>query len=177
MRKTIPVILAAACLLLSGSACKRQERVRVQHTEEEPPQLATTIHAADPRSSSQFVSGFHGIEQNAWRWTEGKFAVVLRVPRGAAEKGALLTVKLSVPDPIISKLNAISLSAAIEDTKLAPETFTQAGEFTYEREIPAAALARDTAKVEFALDKSLPAGTVDQRELGVIVSSIGLESR
>ena len=32
-------------------------------------------------------------------------------------------------------------------------------------------------KVEFALDRYLPAGTVDPRELGVIVTSVGFEPR
>ncbi len=177
MRKTIPAILLAASLLLAPAACKRRERVRVQHTEEEAPQLATLVHAADPRSSAQFVSGFHDIEQNAWRWTEGRFAVVLRVPRGAAEKGAVLRLKLAVPDPVIAKLQTVTLRASIDGTSFTPETFTQSGEFTYEREIPADLMAGESAKVEFFLDKSLPAGDVDRRELGVIVSSVGFETR
>jgi hypothetical protein len=177
MRRILIAILLAASLLLAGAACKRRDRVRVQHTEEEAPQLATTVHVADPRSSAQLVSGFHDVEQGAWRWTAGKFAVVLRTPRGAAEKGAVLRLKFSLPEAVIAKLNAVSLGAAVGESKLAPETFTQAGEFTYEREVPPEAMAGESAKVDFYLDKSLPAGAVDLRELGVIVTSVGFESK
>lgn len=177
MRRILIATLLAASLLLAGAACKRRERVRVQHTEEEAPQLATTVHVADPRSSAQLVSGFHDIEQGAWRWTAGKFSVVLRTPRGAAEKGAVLRLKLSVPDPVISNLKVVSLGAAVGESRLAPETFTQSGEFTYEREVPAEALTGESAKIDFFLDKSLPAGAVDLRELGVIVTSVGFESK
>jgi hypothetical protein len=175
--RTFIVLTLTATLLLAGAGCKRRERVRVQHTEEEAPQLATTIHVADPRSAAQLVSGFHDVEQNAWRWTAGKFAVMLRIPRGAAEKGAVLRLKFSVPEPVLAKLKTVSLGASIDGTTLTPETFTQPGEFTYEREVPAALMARDSAKIDFFLDKSLPPGSVDLRELGVIVSSVGLESK
>lgn len=175
MRNWIVVTVAATLVLAAG--CKRSERARVQHTEEEAPRLATAVHVADPRSAAQLVSGFHDVEQNAWRWTAGKFTVMLRTPRGAAEKGAVLRLKFSVPEPVLAKLKTISLGASIDGTTLTPETFTQPGEFTYEREVPAALMARETAKIDFFLDKALPPGTVDQRELGVIVSSVGLESK
>lgn len=176
MRNLIVLTLTAA-LLTGALGCKRRERARVQHTEEEAPQMATAIHVADPRSAAQLVSGFHDIEQNAWRWTAGRFAVLLRTPRGGAEKGAVLKLKFAVPEAVLERLKTVSLSASVEGTALTPETYTQAGEFTYEREVPAAVMARDALKIEFALDKSLPPGTVDLRELGVIASSVGLESK
>lgn len=175
MRKTLPAILLAASLLWGPAACKRRDRAGAQHTEEEAPQLATIVHAADPRTAAQFVSGFHDIEQNAWRWTAGRFAVVLRVPRGAAEKGAVLRLKFSVPEPVVEKLKTVTLRASIEGTGFEPESFTQAGEFTYEREIPAALMTGESTRVEFSLDRALPAGEIDRRELGVIVSSVGFE--
>lgn len=167
----------AAALMLGGAACKRNGKVRVEATEEEPPQLATAVHVADPRAAAQLVSGFYDIEQNSWRWTAGKFSVVLRTPRLAAQKGAVLKLKFSVPEAVISKLNAVSLSATIDGTGVPPETYTQSGEFIYTREVPPAGLTRDAAKIDFALDKCLAAGAVDARELGVIVTSVALEAK
>jgi hypothetical protein len=43
--------------------------------------------------------------------------------------------------------------------------------------VPASALSSDAVSAEFALDKFLPPGTVDQRELGVVVTSIGFEAK
>jgi hypothetical protein len=173
-------VMAAALLILSLAflmpACKRHRRVTVQ-TEEEGPPLATIIHTADPHAASQLLSGFYGVEQNSWRWTAGKFSVVLRPPRTAASRGATLQLKFTVPDVVIAKLKAISLSAAVNGTPLAPESYTQAGQFTYSRDVPANLLGGDSVKVDFSLDRTLPPTPSDQRELGVVVSTIGFEPK
>ena len=171
------LLLAALAAVIALTGCRSKQKVRVQATEEEAPTLASTVHVADPRSSAQLVSGFYGVEQNAWRWTAGKFTVLLRPPHGAAQNGATLQLKLSVPDPVIAKLKTVSLGASVGATKLPPETYTQAGEFTYTRDIPPGALSADAVKIDFALDKAIPPGEVDQRELGVVVTSVGLDPK
>jgi len=169
--------VAALTAVIALAGCRAKQKVRVQATEEEAPSLASVVHVADPRASAQLVSGFYGVEGNAWRWTAGKFSVLLRPPRGAAQNGAVLQLKFSVPDPVIARLKTISLSASVGSTKLSPETYTQTGEFTYARDLPPAALASDAVKVDFMLDKSIPPGDVDQRELGIVVTSVGLEPK
>lgn len=170
------ILLAAACAV--APSCKRKEPVQVQETIEEPETtLLSTVHVADPAASQQLIKGFHTVEQNAWRWTMGKFSVLLRPPRTAAEKGAVLQLKLAVPDPIIAKLKTVALSASIQGVALSPETYSQAGEFTYSREVPAKALQGETVQVDFSLDKFLPSGAADSRELGIVVSMVGLEPK
>ncbi len=164
-------------VLILTPACKRQEGVRVTETDERPATLTSVIHVADPQAVPQLLRGFHSVEQSAWRWTMQRFAVVLRPPAGATENGALLNLRLSVPEPVIDKLRTISLSAAIAGSTLAPESYTQPGEFTYTREIPPKLLAGEAVNVEFTLDKALPPSGADQRELGVVVASVGLESK
>ncbi|MFB3828468.1 MAG: hypothetical protein ACE15B_16995 [Bryobacteraceae bacterium] len=174
MRRTTLAAILAACALLAG--CK-QRQVRVQQTEEEAPQLATTVHVADPRAAAQLVSGFYDIEQGSWRWTAGKFAVVLRTPRGSAQKGAVLKLKFNIPDAVMGKLGPMAVAASVEGTALKPETYTQPGEYIYSRELAPEVMARDSARVDFHLDKFLPAGAVDSRELGVVVISAGFETK
>ncbi|MCL5746505.1 MAG: hypothetical protein M1541_21670 [Acidobacteria bacterium] len=157
--------------------CNRKEKIRVQQTEEEGATLASMVHMADPQAGSQLVSGFYDIEQNAWRWTAGKFAVVLKTPRGASSAGAMLQFKFSVPDAVLAKLKTVSLDAKVNGKSLSPESYTQPGEFVYSRDIPASLLTGNSVRVDFALDKCLSPGEVDQRELGVIASSIGLEPK
>ena len=171
----------AAAILIAGLAfaplaCKRHPRVTVQ-TEEEGPLLATIVHVADPRASAQLLSGFYGVEQNSWRWTAGKFSVVLRPPRTAAAKGATLQLKFTVPEVVIAKLKAMSLSASVNGIPLSPESYTLPGEFTYTRDVAANLLAGESAKVDFSLDKTMPPSGSDERELGVVVSSVGLEPK
>lgn len=172
MHRLIPVVLLALCL----GGCKRKP-APVQTIEEEPSGLATSVHAADPRAAVQLIRGFHEIEQNSWRWTKGSFAAMLRTPRGAVQRGALLVVKLSIPEPVIDKLKSLTLTARVGAISLPPETYHKPGEFSFTRDVPGTALAGDSVTVEFTLDRFLPAGAVDQRELGVIVTSIGLEAK
>ena len=75
--------LLVASLALAPVACKRHKRVTVL-TEEEGPALASMVATADPHAAAQLLTGFYGIEQNSWRWTAGRFSVVLRPPRTAA---------------------------------------------------------------------------------------------
>jgi len=164
-------------LAFAPLGCKNKAPVRVQETEEEAPRMASTVHMGDPRVETQLINGFYGIEQNSWRWTARQFSLVLRPPFGATEKGATLQVRLSVPDPVIAKLKTVSLSASVNGHQLPPETYTQAGEYTYTRDVPAGSLSGDSVKVEFQLDKAMPPSGADMRELGVVVSSIGLEPK
>jgi hypothetical protein len=163
-------------LLLAPLGCKHR-KVPSRQTEEEAGRLASTIHMGDARMGAQLLNGFYGVENNAWRWTAQQFTVALRPPFGAAQKGANLVVKLTVPPVVIEKQGKVTLSASVAGTPLEPEPYAKAGDYTYKREIPAALLAGDSARVEFRLDKAIPPSAADQRELGIIVLSAGLEPK
>jgi hypothetical protein len=165
-------ILCAALALSLG--CGRQRTAQVGTVEEEDQQLVSMLHVADPNTAIQLVRGFHDIEQNAWRWTRGSFSVALKVPAGASERGAVLELKFVAPEPVIERLKEVTLSASVNGHALEAETYSKAGEYTYRRELPAAALQQEAVTVDFALDKYLAAGEVETRELGIIVSSAGL---
>lgn len=168
--------LAAALLSLLAIAspgCKHRQSPSPS-SEKGAPELASTIHLGDPKVSDQLVSGFHQIEANAWRWTARKFVVVLRAPAGSGQLGAALQMHLTIPPVVIEKLSSVTLSASIGDGALAPETWSKPGDYVYQRDVPANLIQSSAVRVEFQLDKALAGGTVDQRELGIVVSSIGL---
>lgn len=173
---TIHRAAIAAALLAALAGCKSKDRVTVQ-TEEEAPRLATMLATNDPRAQAQLLSGFHGLEGNAWRWTAGHFAVMLRPPLGAGQSGAVLKFKFAIPEVVLKKVTSMTLTATVGGAKLDPETYTKAGDYTYTRDVPATALPGDSAKVEFAFDKFLPAGSVETRELAVIATSVGFEHK
>jgi hypothetical protein len=177
MRNRLVLAALAACLALAGCRAKHKETVKVQATEEEAPALASTVHVADPRVASQLISGFYGIEGDSWRWTAGKFAVLLRPPRTAGKTGAVLQLKFALPEPVIGKLKTVSLSATINGTTFPPQAYTQSGEFTYARDVPPNLLGGEAVKVDFALDKALPPSGSDQRELGLVVSAVGFDPK
>jgi hypothetical protein len=132
---------------------------------------------ADPRTGSQLLRGFHAVEGNAWRWTTGKFAVVLKPPVSGARNGATLQVKLAIPDNVMAKMGSTALSVKVGEVALAPETYSKAGEYTYTRDVPGTALGSDSVTCSFELSKYVPSGELEQRELGIVVSSIGFEPK
>ncbi len=135
------------------------------------------VRTADPRRGSQLLSGFYGIEQNAWRWTAARFSVRLDTPAWASRIGAVLRLRFSIPDRLIRELGVISVAASIGGLPLAPESYTQPGDFIYVREVPSHRLRSESVRVDFFLDKALAPNSSDRRELGLIVASIALQPR
>src|SRR5258708_29753569 len=138
--------------------------------------LGSSINISDPASSTQLLSGFYGVE-DTWRWTKKDFSVALGRPGTAAEKGAKINLVFAIPDMVIQKLKSITLYAAVNEVKLPSETYTKPGDYTYSRDLPPASFTAEKVKVDFHLDKALPPSTTDGRELGIIVSAIGFESK
>ena len=128
----------------------------------------------DPQADAQLVEGFYLLEGNRWRWTAGHFSVILRPPPGASQDGARLELKLNIPDAIIHQLGSVTLSAAASHSPLAPEKYMEPGNYVYARDVPASALTANRVTVEFAMDKAIPAGKIEKRELALIVTSVGL---
>ena len=170
------IALGGCLLLLSG--CKHRERKVQVLTDEESAVLASVVQMGDAKVAPQLLKGFHSVEENSWRWTMGQFAVALRPPRNGAIRGAVLHFKFVLPEAILAKVNnRISLSAAVNGTPLPPETYTKAGEFDYARDVDSKLLAGEAVNVEFTMDKVVPAGMIEQREFGVIATSVGFEAK
>ena len=164
------LFLLAALLLLPSCSLRRPDGPLVQ---EEPPYPGrTSIHVADPGIVAQLLRGWHSVEQESWRWTEKHFAVALKVP--SPGKPATLQLDLVLPNPLIAKLGAITLTAAINGATLPAQTFTKPGPHLYAQNVPPAAVNAEVVRIDFLLDKALPPNNIDNRELGVVVSSVGL---
>lgn len=140
------------------------------------PSRASLIRMNDPSTAGQLLNGFHDIENNAWRWTAGHFSVLLYTPPGASQRGATLTLKLTVPEPATQNSGKVTLTAAIDGMTLLSSTWDKPGAYTFTGEIPASMLPTDSVKIDFALDKSFHAPN-DARELGIIVASVGLSEK
>lgn len=175
LMRILPILPAVTLLAIVG--CKREQRAIERATVEEQPELATFLHVADPKTSFQLLEGFYALEGNTWRWTAKKFSVVLRAPAAAEQKGATLKLKLNIPEAVASRIGPQTLTAEAGGITLAPQRFETAGDYEYVRDVPPHAFRRDSLIVNFALDKALPPGDVDQRELGIIVVSVGLDPK
>jgi hypothetical protein len=175
-------IAAAALLAISlNIACtgKHGTSTVVQNDEGEPvanAPIVSRLKMSDASAKDQLISGFYALENGVWRWTAGKFSVTLKTPPGASPKGATLTLALTVSDLILKQVHSQTLSVSVGKTVLKSEKYVDAGSHTFTADIPASALTGDTVTVNFSLDHVLPPSANDRRELGVIVTSVGIES-
>jgi hypothetical protein len=176
MNRALGVALLAA-VLWASAGCHSKRKAAPEATVEEGPRTATMVTLGDPKSAPQLVSGFYDIENGAWRWTGKQFTVELGVPFGAGQKGAALELNFTIPDVVIDKSKTVTLAASVDGNALPPETYTKAGEYTYQRDVPPAILQAGTVKVTFTLDKTIQPGGGDLRDLGVVAASVGLKGK
>jgi hypothetical protein len=179
VRRLIWSVLFAAAVgcAISSVACNRRGPVRLQETDEGGFEISSTVHMSDPRAAIQLLKGFHGVEQNAWRWTMGTFSVTLKPPAGAKEKGATLNMKFTLPDAVMARVKSTTITAAVAGKQVGAQTYNTAGEYTFTADVPGPLFISDALTVDFALTHFLPAGTADSRELGLVASTIGLEPK
>ena len=88
-----------------------------------------------------------------------------------------MRVKLTVPPVVIEKEKSVTLTASVAKSALPPETYGKPGDYTFQRDVPATLLAGDPVRLDFELDKTMPPSDADSRELGIVVLTIGLESK
>lgn len=139
------------------------------------PADTTAIAMNDETAAAQLVAGFYDVEQNTWRWTSRSFSVALKAPEGSEQNGARLSLRLFIPDGHIRQLGPITLRADAGGEALPARTFSKPGEYEYSAEIPPGCAGEDhPVYVNFHLDKAIPAGLLDGRELGVVVTRVGL---
>lgn len=175
--KSLGVCLPLLILALAATPACKGRRVRSRATQEGAPGMASVLNMNEPGVEPQLVSGFYGLESGAWRWTAKQFSVSLHPPFGAAQKGGKLSVKLTIPGVVIDQNKTVTLSGTAGNAPLAPETYTTPGDYFYVRDVPAGALSGEAVRFDFWLDKAMKPGGGDIRELGIIVSSIGLEAK
>jgi len=168
--------LALACALSAVSCSGKNDSTSAQNEQSTAAPLVSTVAMADKQTEPQLVKGFYGVENN-WRWTAGQFTVVLKTPPKAAQVGATVTFNLTIPAGAAEKNKGISLAASINGMQLKSETYSKTGTYAYTFDVPASMLATDSVKVDFAVDKPLPPGPVDKRELGVVAHSITIASK
>jgi hypothetical protein len=177
-RSRCAALLLAGVLLVAAACRGKHSRVAVENEEPEGgPRIASALKMNDAATSQQLLKGFYGLEGGAWRWTAKNFSAMLRPPLASAQRGATLTLAISIPPVVIDKLSAVTLTASSGSTKLKSETYSKPGSYTFSADVPPDLLVKEAINIDFALDKAIPAGSADSRELGIIATGIGLESK
>ncbi|MGJ5813741.1 class I SAM-dependent methyltransferase [Paludibaculum fermentans] len=118
----------------------------------------------------ELLSGWHDAEQSGWRWTRREFSALATV---AAEPGASLQLQVQffLSGDVIRRLGPITLRCRAEGRPVEQASYPEAGDMVYRAALPALP-AEGPILLQFSLDKALPPGELDDRELGIIVQSI-----
>jgi hypothetical protein len=167
--RTLSLTLILLPLLFLSGGCKRRHK--------KSGEVASTIFAGDPNVASHFTTGFYDVEAGAWRWTDKQFAVTLNPPLHSAERGARLVLHVVVPEPVIQNSRFVELSCSVGGLKLDPQVFAKVGSYTYTRDVPADKLQGPVVRIDFSVDHTLGPTNRDIRQLGIIVSEVGLVAK
>jgi hypothetical protein len=170
--------LLPACALLAVvfAGCPRNEPgVPVEEGDSgRPAQLLSNVNVADPQAEPQLLRGFHGLEQQAWRWTERKFSVMLQPPPPG--QPVVLNLNFTLPGVVADTVGPIAITARVNGQDIGTHSFAKPGENQqFEVPVPDGLLTAQPAEVEFELDKAMPPGERDPRELGIVVFSIAFQ--
>ncbi len=138
------------------------------------PRASESVQMGDKAHAAQLLDGWYAIEEGKWRWTARNFSVLLKAPPGSDRSGAELSLKLFVPEVQIRNLGPIKISADIGGRLLPPLILSRPEDNVYSAHVPAEVLRPGVAAVNFRLDKAAVGLNGDARELGVVVSEVGL---
>ena len=97
--------------------------------------------------------------------------MLLKVPPGP---NVSLALKLYVPEAQIRNLGPITISAEVAGQELPSLVLSKPMEYIYSARMPTATLRSGYVVVNFRLDKSSIGLNGDARELGVVVTEVGL---
>jgi hypothetical protein len=182
------LVYSSLCLLLLGAGTGCTEFVQPRNSRpdtisnEDVAQIQPVIHSDsftmnDLDMSRQLVAGVYPVESNRWRWTGGSFSILLASPHGAATRGANLVFAFYLPDAILHRTGPVTLTAYLNETEVGMKTFGAAGLQRFSARVKPELLRQSPAAVEFHMDRYVDRGVLEDRELGVIADSIGLESQ
>ena len=129
------------------------------------------VNTADVRARPQLLSGWHAIEDGAFRWTEREARAVLLAPQ---DSPADFELRLFFPENHMRRAGGpVIVSVLIEGALFAQETYDRPGPYTLRRPVPPGTLAGPSVNVTLRVDRAVPPSDTDKRELGAVVQGFG----
>lgn len=153
-------ILGIVCLVVIAGGCTRHRH---------PPPAVSEI-LLDEHHKDRILRGIYPGE-GGWRWTAPAFAFALDPPAAAA---TFLEMDFTVPQELMDKNADVTVVARINGVEVVRQTYRKADRYLLAGKVPAEALKRQPAEVEFSADRSV-ADPGTGRTLALIVISVGLK--
>ena len=122
----------------------------------------------------ELVRGWHDDEGQGWRWTQREFSV--RIRELAAGRTARVTTRLFLPDALLERSSAITMSVSVAGRELSACSYSESGRHTHVFELTPSETAPGAVQLDYALSYALPPEPSDNRERGIIVYAISWET-
>jgi hypothetical protein len=78
-------------------------------------------------------------------------------------------LRFHLPEAVVRASGPITIHAKVNGAAFAPETFSMEGEYSYTIDLGRRISKGGPLRIDFTVDKALPAGDLDTRELALIV--------
>lgn len=115
----------------------------------------------------ELLEGWHEYVPAGWRWTEKKFSF-----RFEPRPSHTMRIYLFLHQSILSALGPVTMHVRLDGVDAGSMLMQRAGEYVYRIPITE---RKESGMVTIELDKATVPGDADQRELGLIVSSVEFE--
>ena len=125
-------------------------------------------------ATRQLAAGIYGVENGEWRWTAGEFSIVLATPRGASTRGADLVFEFFIPDGNLHRTGPVTLTAYLNEVEIGATTYTTPGAQRFSAMAPPELIRQSPVVIDFHLDRNVPSGVLETRELGVVALAVSL---
>ncbi len=178
------ILVLFAILLLIAAACSRPSAPSAGG--DSAPQPASSgvgpasptakpqfsyVQTGDVRARPQLLSGWHAIEEGAWRWMGKEAEAVLLTPE---ESPVSFELRLVFPENHMKAAGGpITVSVLFQGVLFAQETYREPGVYTIHKPVPAGSLPRPSTRVTIRLNRSVPPTGADKRELGAVIPAFG----
>jgi cephalosporin hydroxylase len=140
--RRIALVLALGGFYLSATSCHRKK-----------PRLVSEIHfGGDPQKDRQLRGIYPGVG-GGWVWTGPVFAFAL--DPAASGKPVYLEMDFAIPEELYAHAPLVTLSAKVNGVDAGRHSY-KAGRYFFACRVPAGALQRVPAEVEFTVDQTMP---------------------
>ncbi|HEU0123086.1 MAG TPA: hypothetical protein VFQ91_21330 [Bryobacteraceae bacterium] len=120
------------------------------------------LHMGSPDATSQIVSGVYQLEDQQWRWMDGRAVLLLKRP----VEPASVEVKIYLPDPAPGR----TIQIGVDGQTVLRQELARPGAHTLRT--PVIAAREGDAQVTITIDKTFQAPN-DNRRLGLILAAAG----
>ncbi len=154
----------ALALALVACACKKA----APRPEQTPPAPISSLDWTTHGHSPRVLEGVYDArEDTGWRWTAPKFAVLLDPPETPA-RPAFLELDFATPRELVGDGSAVTLRVSVNGVPLEARSYSAPERRQEVWKVPAAALAKAPARVEFETSRSFRAADGSERALIVL---------